>query len=188
MSRRWRRRRSDRGGPSGQRADARGRRARARRGRVPVLGLHTFQDLASLRRNVERGRARSRPGCLTRGMDRRLSQGLEARAVDGTRPRRQPACRRDGGDRGQALSRRRETDGPAHRRGWKRAAHRAPCRRDRQRQHRGDSTHPWPGHRRVLDQPPGGDSEGAAGLAGDPRRRAPSASSWGRPSHASAPR
>ncbi len=30
--------------------------------------------------------------------------------------------------------------------------------------------HPWPGHRRVLDQPPGGDSEGAAGVAGDPRR------------------
>ena len=188
MSRWWRRRRSDRGGPSGQRADARGCRARARRGRVPVLGLRAFQDPASLRRNVERGRSRSSPRRLTRGMDRRLSQGLQTRAVDGTRPRRQPACRRDGGDRGQALSRRRETDGPAHCRGWRRAAHRAPRRGDRQRQHRGDPTHPWPGHRRVLDQPPGGDSEGAAGLAGDPRRRAPLASSWGRPSHASAPR
>ena len=32
----------------------------------------------------------------------------ETRAVDGTQPRRQPACRRAGGDRGQALSRRRD--------------------------------------------------------------------------------
>ena len=59
MSRWWRRRRSDRGGPSGQRADARGRRAGAGRGRVPLLGLRAFQDLASLRRNAERGRSRS---------------------------------------------------------------------------------------------------------------------------------
>jgi len=36
-------------------------------------------------------------------------QGLQTRAVDGTQPRRQPACRRDGGDRGRPLSRRRET-------------------------------------------------------------------------------
>ena len=55
--------------------------------------------------------------------------------------------------------------------GRKRAARRAPRRGDRQRQHRGDPAHPWPRHRRVLDQPPGGDSEGAAGVARDPRRR-----------------
>ena len=187
MSRWWRRRGGDRGGPSGQRADAGGRRAGAGRRRVPVLGLRAVQDLAALGRNVERSRSRAAPRRLTRGLGRRLPQGLDARAVDGPRPRRQPACRRDRSDRGEALSRRRDPDGPAHRRGWKRAARRAPRRGDRQRQHRGDSRHPRPGHRRVLDQPPGGDSEGAAGLAGDPRRRAPSASSWGRPSPASAP-
>ena len=140
-------------------------------GECPYWGCVPSKTLASLGRNVERGRSRSRPRRLTRGMDRRLSQGLHTRAVDGAQPRRQPACRRDGGDRGQALSRRRETDGPAHRRGRRRAARRAPRRGDRQRQHRGDPAHPRPRHRRVLDQPPGGDSDGAAGVAGDPRRR-----------------
>ena len=45
---------------------------------------------------------------------RRLSQGLETRAVDGTRPRRQPARCRDGGDGREAFSRRRNTHRPAH--------------------------------------------------------------------------
>ena len=53
----------------------------------------------------------------------------------------------------------------------RRAADRAARSRDRQRQHRGDPADPRPRHRRVLDQPPGGDSEGTAGVAGDPRRR-----------------
>ena len=51
-----------------QRADAGGCRAGAGRGRVPVLGLCTFEDLASVRRNVERGRSRASPRRLTRGM------------------------------------------------------------------------------------------------------------------------
>ena len=111
----------------------------------------------------------------------------DTRAVDGAQPRRQPSCRRDGGDRGQALSRRRETDRPAHGGRRQRAAHRAPRRGDRQRQHRGDPAHPWPRHRRVLDQPPGGDSDGAAGRRWRSSAAAPLASSSARPSRASAP-
>src|SRR5215471_6520048 len=52
----WRRcRRSDRRWPSEQRIDARRSRARARRRRMPVLGLHPLEDVAPIRRNVERG-------------------------------------------------------------------------------------------------------------------------------------
>ena len=55
--------------------------------------------------------------------------------------------------------------------GRRRAAHRAQGGGDRERQHRGDPTHSRPRHRRVLDQPAGDASTGAARLAGDPRRR-----------------
>ena len=80
------------------------------------------------------------------------------------------------------------TDGPAHRRGRRRAAHRAPRGGDRQRQHRGDPAHPRPRHRRVLDQPPGGDSDASCRPRWRSSAAAPLASSWGRPSRVSAPR
>ena len=140
-------------------------------GECPYLGLRALEDPASFGRDTDRGRARSCPGRLTDGVGRRLSQSLQARAVDGTRPRRHPARRGDDSDWREAFPRRRDADGSAHRRGWKRSARRAPRGGDRQRQHRGDSVDPRPGYRRVLDQPPGRDSKRAAGLAGDPRRR-----------------
>ena len=171
LSRWWRRRRGHRSGTAGQRAHARDRRARAGRRRVPVLGLRAVQDPAALERDAERGRACADARGVTGGLGRRLPQGLDARAVDGPRPRRHPAGRRHRGDRRTAVSRSREPDRPAHRRGRSRAARCAPRRGDRQRQHRGDPADPGPGHRRVLDQPPGSDSAGTAGLARDPRCR-----------------
>ena len=55
--------------------------------------------------------------------------------------------------------------------GRRRAPHRAPRGGDRQRRHCRDSTNPWAGHRRVLDESPGDAAERAAVVAGDSRRR-----------------
>ena len=59
----------------------------------------------------------------------------------------------------------------AHRHGRKRATRRAPRRGHRQRQYRRDPADPGPRYRGVLDQPPSHDSEGAARIARDSRRR-----------------
>ena len=119
----------------------------------------------------EAGRARTLAASRVE-WDVDFPEGLQARAVDGARPRRHAACGRARGHGRQARPRRGQADRPAHGRGRRRAAT-SPrkARRDRQRRHRGDSSDPRASTGRVLDQPPGGGSARAAGDAGRPRRR-----------------
>ena len=188
MSRWWRCGGSDRRGPSGQRTDARGRRARAGRGRVSVLGMRALQDSTSLSETLsEAQRARllaaSRvewtvdfPKVSKRvlSMARNLDDSRPAAAMEATGAR---LFRGEG-----KLTDPRTVDVR------RRTAHSAPGRRDRQRQHRSHPNDPRAGHCRVLDQPAGGDSEGVAGVARDPWRRRHRRRVRDRPSHASAPK
>ena len=163
--------RGDRGSTARQRAHACGRRARAGRGRVPVLGLRALKDAAALGRDARRGRPRAQPRGLKGGVGPGLPEGLEARALDGARPRRHATRRRSGGHGGEAHQGRWQSRRSAHRRGRGQPVCRHQGAGDRERGHCGNSSHSGARPGRVLDQPSGGHSARAPRDAGRARRR-----------------